>query len=128
MLLHGYRGSVGDRDTIRFKGYDFTFIEGQFEPDSWDAWRIFVYDEETGAADRASYPAFVPEPPSEHVFIRTHHGSHSFSNISVSEVELGGRPAIVVGLFIQRGHPDEEGPLIYYRVLDDGAGSTTGAP
>jgi hypothetical protein len=119
IAMQGYRGHFGDRDMVEFEGHEFLFVEGQFDVDDWDDWQIFEYDADTGAADRASYPEFAPEPASEHVFIRTHQGSHSFTNISVSAVQIDGHDAIVVGLFVQRGPPAEEGELIYYRILDE---------
>ena len=102
-LFQGYQGSVGDRDVIQFQGYDFTFLEAQFSRDDWGSFRILLYDDETGAADLVSFPAPPPEPPSVHVFIHTHRGSYSFSNMTVSEIEIEGQKALVVGVYIHRG-------------------------
>jgi hypothetical protein len=54
------------------------------------------------------------------VFIRTHGGASSYTNMSVGQVEIGGRQAIVVGLFIpaENGGADAPGELIFYRELD----------
>ena len=119
-LLQGYQGSIGDRDAIEFKGHLFTFLEAQFLQGDWRTFRVLEYDDETGAPDRAAYPEFAPEPPSIHVFIRTHGGGSSFTNMSVGQVEIGGRQAIVVGLFVpsESGGTDAPGELIFYRELD----------
>ncbi len=130
-LSQGYRGSIGDRDAIEFRGYRFTFLEAQFTQDDWRTFRVLEYDEEVAAADRLShlYPQTplrgpYPEPPatpsSYHVAITTHGGSYSFTNLSITEVELGGRPAIVVCVFIpgEGAAVGEAGELIYYRTVD----------
>jgi hypothetical protein len=130
VLFQGYTGSIGDRTVVDFHGYRFTFIEASFTLGDWSSFRVLVYDEGTGAADRAAFPDPLPdpypvigppaEPPSEHVFIRTHRASYSLSNMSLAWVELDGKPALVVGVFIL--HPglggDEGGELIYYRFVD----------
>ena len=117
--LQGYRGHVGDRDLVEFRGHEFTFLEAQFTPDDRGTWRILVYDEGTGAADRLSYPEFAAAPPSVHVNIRTHGGSSSFSNMTVPQVELNGTRVVVVGVYIQQGPDGEEGPLVYYRTIEE---------
>lgn len=109
---------MGDRDVVEFRGYEFTFPEEQFNRDDWGSFRVLLYDEETGAADRISYPAPPPEPPSVHVFIHIHGGSYSFSNTTVSELEIDGQQALVVGVYIQRGAEGEEGELIFYRIIE----------
>lgn len=119
VLFQGYRGHVGDRDVIEFRGHDFTLIEGEFTPGDWGSWRILLYDEETGAPDRLSYPAPPAEPPSVHVFIHTHRGSYSFSNMTVSQVDFAGQQALVVGVYIQQGPEAEMGQLIFYRILEE---------
>lgn len=121
VLLQGYRGSIGDRDVIEFRGHEFTFLEAQFVQGDWRTFRVLLYDEGTGAADSAAYPAFAPEPPSVHVFIRTHRGSSSFTNPTVSEVEINGQRAIVVGLFVpsEGAQAGEAGELLFYRVIRD---------
>jgi hypothetical protein len=118
-FLQGYVGSsAGDRDVINFRGHDFTLIEAQFTQDDWGTFRVLLYDEDLGAADKAAFPEPAPKPSSVHALIRTHLGSYSFSNLSVSQVEIDGRQAVVVGVYIQRGAVEEEGPLIYYKILD----------
>jgi len=117
--LQGYAGSIGDRDVVEFRGYEFTFLEAQFTQGDWGTFRVLVYDEGTGAADRRSYPEFAAEPPSVHVSIRTHGRSSSFSNMTVGQVGLDGRQVVVVSVYIQQGAEGEEGPLIYYRTVEE---------
>lgn len=117
--LQGYSGHVGDRDVVEFRGHEFMFLEAQFTPEDWSSWRILVYDEATGAADRRSFPEFASEPPSVHVNIRTHGWSWSFSNMTVAQVELDGSEVVVVSVYIQQGAEGEEGPLIYYRAIEE---------
>ena len=120
-LFQGYRGLVGDRDVIEFRGHPFTFLESQFVQDDWRTFRTLLYDEELGAADRAGFPDAPAVPPSVHVFLFTHLGSSVFTNFTISEVTLDGHRALVMGVFIpQEGaHGDEAGQLIYYRLLDN---------
>ena len=132
VLFQGYRGSIGDRDTIVFRGYPFTFLEAQFVQNDWRTFRVLLYDEGIGASDPLSrrypdvplggpYPEMAPTPPSTHVFLHTHRGSFAFTNFSVTEVTYQGRPTIVVTVFIpQEGAaPGEVGGLIYYRFYDE---------
>lgn len=124
-LLQGYRGSIGDREAIVFKDYEFTFLESQFTQDDWRTFRLLVYDEELGARDQAGltrgFGEAPPEPPSVHVFMFTHKGSYSFTNLTATEVTIDGQRAIVFGVFIpmEGGRPGEVGQLIYYRVVED---------
>lgn len=137
VLFQGYAGSIGDRAVLDFGGHRFTFLEASFILDDWSSFRVLIYDEGTGAADRAQFgvdadavsipeswsepiPGPPAEPPSEHVFILTHRASASVSNLSLALVELDGTQALVVTLYIL--HPglggDETGELIYYRFVD----------
>jgi hypothetical protein len=81
-------------------------FEGMHERDNWETWRIFLHDVETGSS-------LTLRP-------RTNGGSHSFTNPTLTNLTLGGRPAIVVTLFIpgEAEGPDEAGELIYYRFVD----------
>lgn len=136
VLFQGYAGSIGDRATLDFLGHRFTFLEASFILDDWSSFRVLIYDEGTGAADRAQFgvdadtvsipeswsepiPGPPAEPPSEHVFILTHRASASVSNPSLALVELDGRQALVVTLYIQQPGlgGDETGELIYYRFV-----------
>ncbi|HEX5825256.1 MAG TPA: hypothetical protein VFY18_12430 [Candidatus Limnocylindrales bacterium] len=102
----GVEGHIGDRDSIHFRGFDFLLLEGDVRPDDWSAWRIFLVDDAVGAATPLD--------------IRTHARSLSMSNPTIELVELGGKPALVMGVFIQQSAPGshEDAQLIYYRTLD----------
>ncbi len=105
----GVAGHIGDRDTISFRGHDLMLIEGERIPGDWSSWRMFLYDAETGSAEELRF--------------RTHAGSVAFSNPTASLIEIGGREAILVTLYLftegARGEEDEE--LLFYRTLPDGA-------
>lgn len=108
LTSNGVEGHIGDRDAIRFRGFDFLLLEGQLRRDDWSAWRIFLVDDAVGAA-----------APLE---IRTHAGSLSMSNPTIELVELRGQAALVMGVFIQESAAGsgEDAQLIYYRTLDGG--------
>lgn len=123
--FQGYRGSIGDRDYIEYGDHGFTFLEAQLVQSDWYTFRVLLYDEGLGAADRETWDEFPGSPwppPSEHVFIATHRGSSSFTNLTVTQVEFEGRPTLVMGLFIpsEGSQGDEAGQLIYYRFVDEG--------
>lgn len=119
-LFQGYRGLIGDRDVIEYEGHAFTFLEAQFTKDDWRTFRILLYDDELGAADRAGFPDAPAVPPSVHAFLHTHRGSSAFTNFTISEVRLQGRTALVMGVFIpeEGAAGAETGQLIYYRFVD----------
>ncbi len=130
--LQGYLGSVGDRDTIDFDGHLFTFLEAQFVLGDWRTFRVLLYDEGVGARDRdvidhppdpaSDFPAIPPEPPSTYVGIWTHEGSRSMTNLTIGEVTLDGRRALVVAVFLpHENDTSEAGELIYYRLIDHAA-------
>ncbi len=103
IIAYGIAG-VGDRDgPFTFRGYQFAVIEGEGIRNRWDSWRVFLYDYQTQTADQLD--------------IRTDAGSTSFGNPTIEEVQIGGRQALVMTLFVfldgSRG--DENGSLIYYR-------------
>jgi hypothetical protein len=101
----GVEGHIGDRDTINFRGHDLMVIEGQRVPEDWSSWRLFLYDAETDVATPLD--------------IKTHARSQSMSNPSLALVEIDGREAILVTVYIftEGSHADEDGGLIYYRYL-----------
>ena len=101
----GVRGHVGDRDSITFRGHDLMLIEGQRVLDDWSAWRIFLYDAESRTA--------------EELHFQTHAGSVSMGNPTIELIEILGRPAILVTLYVftEGSHAHEDGELIYYRYL-----------
>lgn len=100
----GVEGHIGDRDAIRFKGFDFLLLEGQLTPEDDGSWRLFLVDDVTGTAVQLD--------------IRTPQGKVSMSNGTLELVELSGRPALVVGVFVHQGTDAESGQLIYYHDLD----------
>ena len=106
---HGVMGGIGDRDDVVFEWFPFTLLEGQVVKDDWRTWRVFLIDQ-TGQAEPLS--------------IRTHAGSLAFTNPTIELIEIQGREAILVTLFVpQEGAAGTEvGELIYYRLLD-GEGS-----
>ncbi|MEV8376270.1 hypothetical protein AB0P21_26245 [Kribbella sp. NPDC056861] len=104
-LLHwGVGGNIGDRDQVGFRGYSFGLIEGQYTKGDFGSWRTFVYDYQTGNADRTT--------------IRTNSGSTAFANPTVTALRApNGQPAVLVTLFIpsEGAGPGEAGVLIYYK-------------
>jgi hypothetical protein len=127
--LQGYTGSIGDRDAIDFDGHRFTFLEAQFVLGDWRTFRVLLYDDGVGERDQdvidhppdpaRKFPAIPPEPPSTYVGIWTHEGSRSMTNLTISDVTLSGRRALVITVFIpQENDTDEAGELIYYRLID----------
>jgi hypothetical protein len=103
--VHGVMGGIGDRDVISFDGSEFTLIEGQVVKGDWRTWRVFLHDGETGRAEQLSF--------------RTHAGSVAFTNPTIEQIEIGGRQAILMSLFVpQEGAAGAEaGQLIYYRTF-----------
>jgi hypothetical protein len=100
----GVEGMIGDRDAIRFQGFDFLLLEGQLQLHDNGTWRIFLVDDLTGTA--------------EPLDIRTPHGKVSMSNATLELVELDRRPALVIGVFVHQGTDAESGQLVYYHTLD----------
>ena len=104
----GVAGHIGDRDSISFRGHDLMLIEGETIPGDWSSWRMFLYDDETRSAELLRF--------------RTHAGSAAFSNPTISKIEIGGREAILVTLYLftegARGEEDQE--LLFYRTLPGG--------
>ena len=106
ILAYGMAGNIGDRDgPFMFRGYQFAVIEGQGIRFRWDSWRVFLYDYQTQTADQLD--------------IRTDAGSIAFGNPTIEEVQIGGRQALVMTLFLflDGARGNETGPLIYYRAL-----------
>lgn len=101
------RGNVGDRDALPFAEFDFVVHEAQLEAGDWSAWRTYLRDPNAGRID--------PLP------MRTHGGSGSFGNPSVSAVTApNGAPALVVTqfLFHEGAAPGEAGELLYVVPLE----------
>ena len=97
-------GGIGDRDVIRFRGFDLTLIEGQLVNEDPRTWRVFLYDDQTNNAQA--------------LYFRTSAGSIAFANPTIADIEIGGRKAILVTQFIpgEGARGSEAGELIYYRV------------
>jgi hypothetical protein len=105
LIALGVEGHIGDRTRVSFEGHDLTVVEGQVIPEDWSSWRIYLYDDETEVA--------------EELAIETHKGSRSQGNPSLALVEIDGRPAIVVTLYLftESSAPGEDTELLYYRFL-----------
>ncbi|MCW3465998.1 hypothetical protein [Chitinophaga nivalis] len=103
LLYWGVKGNIGDRDVTTFNGYQFGVIEGQYLKGDFGSWRTFLYDYQTGNADT--------------LHIITDHGSKAFANPTITRLQIGGQPAILVTLFIpgKGAAPGEAGELIYYK-------------
>ncbi|HZX04078.1 hypothetical protein, partial [Kribbella sp.] len=104
LLYWGVGGNIGDRDNTTYGGYQFGLIEGQYTKGDFGSWRTFLYDYQTGNADKTA--------------ITTDGGSTAFANPTITNLKTpDGRPAIVVTLFIpsQGAAPGESGELIYYQ-------------
>ncbi len=104
-------GHMGDRDRIHFRGHDLTLIEGQLFRENVGSWRTFLYDPSTGTAELLRF--------------RTPAGSVAFSNPTITAIEMYGRPAILVTLYVisEGAAASEEGELIYFRLIPDGTPS-----
>ncbi|MEU0090837.1 hypothetical protein [Kribbella sp. NPDC006257] len=106
LLYWGVGGNIGDRDQVSFRGYSFGLIEGQYTKGDFGSWRTFVYDYQTGNADKTA--------------IHTDAGSTAFANPTVTALRApNGQNAILVTLFIpsEGAGPGESGELIYYRTV-----------
>ncbi len=106
LLYWNVAGNIGDRDAFWFGGFQYGLIEGQYTGGDFGSWRTFVYDYQTGNADRLS--------------IHTDRGSTAFANPSATILTgPNGQPTIVVSVFIpgEGAAPGEGGQLIYYRSL-----------
>ncbi|KAJ7906239.1 hypothetical protein B0H13DRAFT_719256 [Mycena leptocephala] len=103
ILFWGVQGNIGDRDAVALDGFEFQVIEGQGTLGDFGSWRTYLYDFSTGNADRAN--------------VVTAHGSTAFANPSISNINVDGQNAVMVGLFIpsEGAAPGEAGQLIYYR-------------
>jgi len=106
ILYWGVQGNIGDRDVdLDFEGYQFGLIEGQGTKGDFGTWRCYLYDYQTGNADKLS--------------IHTDGGSLAFANPTITALTVDGQPAIVITQFIpsENSANGEAGELIYYKKL-----------
>lgn len=106
ILVYGVHGNIGDRDGyLNFKNYNFGLIEGQNTKGDFGTWRCYLYDYQTGNADKLN--------------IHTDGGSQAFANPTFTILTVDGQPAIVITQFIpsQLAGPGEAGELIYYKKI-----------
>jgi hypothetical protein len=103
----GVAGHIGDRDRLVFRGHDLMLVEGQRVLDDPATWRTFLYDPASETA--------------EELHVRTHAGSAAFGNPTIEMIEIDGQRAVLVTLYLmtEGARGDEDGPLLYYRVLPD---------
>ncbi len=105
LLKYGLKGNIGDRDDIRFKGFDFLLVEGMAEFNDFSTWSTYLYDVQSEQADKLA--------------IRTHQGSTSFGNQTITDLTLpNGQRALVMSAIIFNGPAAETGQLIYYRIYE----------
>lgn len=104
LLYWGVGGNIGDRDQAGFLGYSFGLIEGQYTKGDFGSWRVFLYDYQTGNADRTA--------------IQTDGGSTAFANPTLTALKTpSGQRAMLVTLFVpsEGAAPGESGELLYYK-------------
>lgn len=108
LLYYGVGGNIGDRDNINFNGFSFDIIEAGGNNSDFGSWRTFLYDNQTGNADKLS--------------IITHGGSLAFANPTITQMEVNGQDAIVVTLFIptESSAEGESGELVFYKYIKNG--------
>ncbi|WP_208615447.1 hypothetical protein [Streptomyces rubellomurinus] len=106
----GATGNIGGRASVDYGGHPYTLIEGQTYDDQWDtnspqawaSWRIFLYDEQSRAAEQLN--------------IRTDGGSRAFANPSIADLTApDGSPFTAVTLFVpgETAASGEGGELVY---------------
>ncbi len=106
ILYWGVQGNIGDRDGyLNFQNFNFGLIEGQGTKGDFGTWRCYLYDYQTGNADKLN--------------IHTDGGSQAFANPTFTMLTVGGQPAIVITQFIpsQLSASGEAGELIYYKKI-----------
>lgn len=101
----GCRGNIGGRSRFIWQGKTFYMQEGQGVKNDWSSWHVYLLsDEQRGQREAVQIP------------MRTHAGSTSFANPSVTILnEPGKPPRAFVSLFLpsQGNAPGEVGELIY---------------
>jgi hypothetical protein len=108
----GVSGAIGDRDAVSFLGAPLELVEAQAGTGS--AWHVYLYDQRTHVATA--------------LHIRTHQGSRSFGNPTVTSLRgPSGATALVFTLFLPIPAPNgEAGELVYYHTYS--AGKSAGNP
>ena len=102
LRAYGVEGNVGDRDEFEFVGRKVLIQEGQFRPGDWATWEIYLIDD----TDIGAVP----------VRVKTHAGSRSFANPSVTRLrDPAGKWCLAATLFLpsQGNARSEVGTLIY---------------
>ena len=98
----GVAGNIGDRDRFEWGGRGYLLQEAQMRSRDWTSWRLYLFDAQT----MELWP----------VEVRTHRGSRSFANPTVTPLHDGrGVELLAVTLFLpaQGSAPSEAGTLIY---------------
>jgi hypothetical protein len=106
----GIRGNVGDRDDFALGAARYELLEVQSAKDDWTSWRVYLRQ--------------LPDLEYRPLQIRTHGGSRSFANPTVTVLRLpDGRRGFVATLFLpsEGAAPGEAGCLVYHRALQEGA-------
>lgn len=96
-------GNIGDRDSGSFRGHDFMVIEAQKVKGDFGTWHIYLYDAEIDQAQELN--------------VKTHKGSKSLANPSITHLLIDGKPTILLTMFIfgEGAGQGEAGALIYYK-------------
>ena len=102
----GVGGHIGDRDRILWRGSDLMLLEGQLTLDDWSSWRVFMLDLGRGSTQMLN--------------VQTDAGSTSIGNPTIGLMDVAGRPAVVVTLYLftEGAKGAEDGPLLYYRWVE----------
>jgi hypothetical protein len=101
-------GNIGDRDHLRYQQRDYDLIEAQGRKGDFGSWRVYLYDQLAGTAQRLE--------------VVTHRASRAFANPTATRLRgPSGRNAIMVSLFlpVEGAAPGEAGSLLYYVPADD---------
>lgn len=81
-----FRGNIGDRDRVDFRGLRYEVMEAQLRKNDWASWRILV-------SEGGSVPRMLS--------IKTPGGSRSFANPALTAVRLpDGRPGVFGSYFL----------------------------
>lgn len=101
-IRQGWRGNLGDREMLKYRGRPYYLQEIQRRRGDWASWRVCLCDENS--------------IPLRTLSIRTHGNSTAFANPSSTWVrDSSGQQKLVVTLFLpsEGNPPDEVGTLLY---------------